>query len=221
MIERILPATVVAMDTTIDPPEAALLPEEQSLVARAVEKRRQEVTTTRHCARQAMLALGLSPVAIPRGERGQPLWPDGVVGSLTHTSGYRGAALSTDSGVFSVGIDAEPHGPLPDGVLEAVSLKTERDWIEALSASAPEVHWDRLLFCAKECVYKTWFPLAERWLGFEEAEISVRPESCAFSAQLRVPGPVVRGRELRGFTGRWMVSDGLVLAAIVCTGPGG
>ena len=75
--------------------------------------------------------------------------------------------------------------------------------------------WDRLLFCAKEAVYKAWFPLTGRWLGFEQAEITVEPEAGTFRADLLVPGAAVDGRALDRFTGRWLARDGLLLAAVV------
>jgi 4'-phosphopantetheinyl transferase EntD len=57
----------------------------------------------------------------------------------------------------------------------------------------PGVHWDRLLFSAKESVYKAWFPLAKRWLGFEEAVVTVDASTETFVAQLLVSGPLLLG----------------------------
>ena len=79
---------------------------------------------------------------------------------------------------------------------------------------APGPHWDRLLFSIKESIYKAWFPLAERWLGFEDAVVSIDWHRESFSARLLVPGPLLDGRELRSFHGRWLAAEGLVMAAI-------
>ncbi len=208
MIEKILPSWVASAEAFCDPPEATLFPEEEAAVARAVDKRRREFTTARHCARQALGRLGLPPVPILPGERGAPGWPSGVTGAITHCAGYRAAAVSLRA--LTVGIDAEPHEPLPDGVLSAVSLDRERAELRRLGGG---VHWDRLLFSAKESVYKAWFPLALRWLDFEEAHVTFDP-SGTFTARLLVPGPQVGGGRLTGFTGRWLVSDGLLVTAI-------
>ncbi|MEU8379892.1 4'-phosphopantetheinyl transferase superfamily protein [Streptosporangium sp. NPDC048865] len=212
MIEKILPPWVASAECFEDPPDVVLFPEEEASVARAVEKRRREFGTARHCARLAMAELGLPPVPILSGERGAPGWPDGVVGAITHCAGYRAAAVSREA--LTVGIDAEPHEPLPEGVLPVVSLPEERAEIARLGG---DVHWGRLLFSAKESVYKAWFPLTGRWLGFEEAHLTFSP-SGTFAARLLVPGPRVEGRELTGFTGRWLVSDGLVVTAIAVPG---
>lgn len=45
MIEQLLPAGVASAEAFADPPGLVLLPAEQSLISRAVEKRRREFTT--------------------------------------------------------------------------------------------------------------------------------------------------------------------------------
>lgn len=213
MLERILPASarVVATSEDLDAP---LYPEEETVVGRAVEKRRREFATARACAREALAQLGRPPQAIPSGARGEPLWPAGIVGSITHCEGYRACAVARAGDLVTVGVDAEPNQPLPDGLLEDIALPEERDWLAYLAGQAPETHWDRLLFSIKESVYKAWFPLAERWLGFEDALVAIDRQRESFSAHLLVPGPLLEGRELRSFHGSWLVANGLVLAAI-------
>ena len=214
MIEQILPPQVASAEAFDDAGAAELFPEEQAVIARAVDKRRGEFSTGRACARAALAKLGLPPAAILPGERGAPQWPAGVAGSITHCAGYRAAAVARVRDVVSLGLDAEPNDVLPDGVLDHISLARERAWLSGLAAAAPGVSWDRLLFCAKESVYKAWFPLTGRWLGFEQAEITIEPEAGTFSAELLEPGPVLGGRPLTGFTGRWLARDGLLLTAI-------
>jgi enterobactin synthetase component D / holo-[acyl-carrier protein] synthase len=104
---------------------------------------------------------------------------------------------------------------LADRLVAAVwSVRAELCRVESLGREAPGIRWDRLLFCAKECVYKAWFPLARRWLDFTEADIELRPDG-TFAARLLVPGPSTPGGAvLTGFAGRWLVEDGLVVTAI-------
>ncbi|UQU66953.1 4'-phosphopantetheinyl transferase superfamily protein [Couchioplanes caeruleus] len=211
MIERILPAAVRSAYALDDPPAATLFAEEAALVANAVPKRRNEFTTARHCARQALAALGVPPAPILPGNRGAPTWPPGIVGSLTHCAGYRAAAVARTADVIGIGIDAENHGPLPDGVLDLVALPAERKDLAELAGSHPETHWERLLFSAKESIYKVWFPCTGEWLGFEEASVTFDPEAGAFSARILRDGP------LPSVTGRFLVADGIVLTAIVLT----
>jgi 4'-phosphopantetheinyl transferase EntD len=199
-----------------DPPDLAPLPEEEELIARSVAKRRNEFVTVRHCARLAMRDLGVPPSPILKGDKGEPQWPEGVVGSLTHCEGYRGAVVGHSAAVRSVGIDAEPHGALPDRVLEAVSLPAERHEMTALP---DHLHWDRILFCAKEATYKAWFPLTGRWLGFEDAHITFDVDTGGtggvFVSRILID-PVARtGPPLAELAGRWSVASGLALTAIV------
>jgi 4'-phosphopantetheinyl transferase EntD len=214
VIEQLLPAAAVVVEAFDDDAEVRLFPAEEEAMARAVEKRRLEFATARGCAHRALAGLGLEPGPVPVGERGEPVWPAGVAGAITHCRGYRGCAVARATEVATIGIDAEPHEPLPQGLLPDVAGPEEVAMLGELAGSHPAVHWERLLFSAKESVYKAWFPLARRWLGFEDAALTVDPERGTFAARLLVPGPTVAGTELRGFEGRWLVGDGLVLTAI-------
>jgi 4'-phosphopantetheinyl transferase EntD len=214
LLGGLLPAGVETAESFEDPADVYLFPEEAAAVAKAVDKRRREFATVRHCARRALEALGRTAVPLVPGLRGAPGWPQDVVGSMTHCDGYRAAAVAHSCDVTSLGIDAEPHGPLPDGVLESVTLPGERRHLAELSGHRPAVHWDRLLFSAKESVYKTWFPLTGEWLGFEEAELDFDPDAGTFRARLLREGHDRAGRRLRTFHGRWQTSRGLVMSAI-------
>lgn len=247
MIEHLLPAAVrsrAAYGAELD--GAPLFPEEAAAVAKAVARRRAEYAAGRACARAALAALGYEPGPIPRDpERGAPVWPDGVVGSITHCDGYRAAAVARTADVHTLGIDAEPHGPLPDGVLKVVTATAEEGAaLERLGKEAPDIHWDRLLFSAKETVYKAWYPFHRKMLDFKEAELlftrdrdADEPEAdgaddcCAddcraddrgaddrggYTARLLIPGPLLaQGVGPAVFTGRWIVRDGFVVTAIV------
>ncbi|MFE7755009.1 4'-phosphopantetheinyl transferase [Streptomyces sp. NPDC057418] len=227
MIERLLPAYVACADTyETEAPAGTLYPEEAQLVARSVDRRRHEFAAVRACARRAMATLGLPPRPVLRGHRGVPLWPAGIVGSMTHCDGYRAAVLARVSEVRALGIDAEPNEPLPPEVWEAVSLPSERRRIspgaspEVAAGGSPQAsgampHWDRLLFSAKESVFKTWFPLTRIELDFDEADITFHrsPEVATegtFTAELRrtVPGMPP------SYEGRWLVDDGFAVTAI-------
>jgi len=175
VIEELLPDEVVAVEVHGDDGSepAPLHREEAEAVAQAVHKRRREFALVRACARRAMEKLGVPPQPLLPGERGAPGWPPGLAGSMTHCDGYCAAAVVRTTDLASVGIDAEPHRPLPEGVLDAVSLPAEAARLSRLAVRHPEVHWDRLLFSAKESVYKAWFPLTGLWLEFTEADIEV------------------------------------------------
>jgi 4'-phosphopantetheinyl transferase EntD len=198
MLATLLPAAACA-EAFSDAPESAMLATEAAAVAGAVAERRREFGTVRHCAREALRRIGAPAAAILPDGDGAPCWPAGVVGSMTHCSGYRGAAVARSAAVRSLGIDAEPHAPLPAEVLDLVLRDEERAW----HGAHPGLHWDRITFCAKEAVYKAWFPLTRRWLEFADVSVRLAGDG-AFEAR-------VRGEHR--FSGRWLVDGGLVLAA--------
>jgi enterobactin synthetase component D / holo-[acyl-carrier protein] synthase len=207
MIERLLPPAVLCDAARDDNRGACLFPEETALLEGTSDARRQEFATARGCARVALARLGIAAAPILRGVKQEPLWPGGIVGSITHCRGYRAAAVAFGKNIMTLGIDAEPDGPLPDGMERRVLCDEERQWL----ARAPDgVHWDRVIFSAKESVYKAWFPLTGRWLGFDDAIVTVDPAAGRFHARLLVDCPA----PLRRFDGRFLIEDGLVLTAI-------
>ena len=214
MIEEILPASVAAVEAFGDLPDAELFPAEDADIGPAIHTRRREFATGRACARAALARLGEPPVAILRGDRGSPAWPPGIVGSITHCAGYRAAAVGRAADLLAIGLDAEPDQPLPDGVLNVVSLAAERDRLRDLARAAPGPSWDRMLFCAKETVYKAWFPLTGRWLGFHDADITIDAAGGTFDVRLLAAAADDPGFPLAGLAGRWLAEGGLVLTAV-------
>ncbi|MEU4558343.1 4'-phosphopantetheinyl transferase superfamily protein [Actinoplanes sp. NPDC023936] len=216
MIGPLLPPAVVAVETFGDVPGESPFPGEADLISGAVESRRREFVTARRCAREALRRLGFPPGPIRSGPRREPLWPAGVTGSITHCAGYRAAAVARHADLTGLGIDAEPHEPLPADVTGMVIRPEEQAALARLTRSAPGTHWDRLLFSAKESVYKAWFPLTGRWLGFEEASLEFDPAAGAFTARLLVPGTRLDGGPpLRVLHGRYAVTADLVATVVV------
>ena len=214
LLARALPADV-AWDESFGDLPAELFPEETRVVAGAVPARRREFATVRACARSGLARLGYERVAILPGTGGAPVWPAGVVGSMTHCDGYRAAAVSSVRRYLALGIDAEPDAALPAGVLRLVTSEGERACLAAHGPPDPEQpSWDRLLFCAKEAVYKVWYPSVGTWLGFEDVDVSWDANDGTFEAQIHRPGLVLGGRVVTRLHGRWAREAGLICAAI-------
>jgi 4'-phosphopantetheinyl transferase EntD len=215
VIEQLLTPPVIAVEAFDDAEPAPLFPGEEALVAKAVPRRRHEFATGRRCARAALAQLGYLPAPLLTGPDRAPLWPDGVVGSITHTDGYRAAAVARITELSSVGIDAEPNQPLPDGVLGMIASPAETAAVAALLDECPAIRWDRLLFCAKECVYKAWYPLTGRWLDFHDAVVVMDPVTATFRAHLPSKrAELDDGRVLTEFSGCWLTGGELLLASI-------
>ena len=231
MLADLLPGGVESVETFGDIPDCPLFAEEEAVIGRAGAERRREFATARWCARAALARLGCAPVPVLAGERGAPTWPVGVVGSITHCPGYRAAAvaLAGRSGLVALGVDAEPSTRLPAGMLETVALGDELASVAALRREDPSVPWDRVLFCAKEAVYKAWYPLTRRWLEFHDVSVVIDPAggrgSSRFRARLparclarRASGPCRATGPIRNLSGRWLVDRGLVVTAVAVPG---
>jgi len=208
VIERLLPEAVICESARDDEGAHSLFPEEAALVAGAIAARQREFATARSCAHRALARLGLPPVPILRGARHEPLWPRGLVGSITHCRGYRAAAVTRRAELRAVAIDAEPDEKLPADAARYVLRVDER---AALARAPGGTNWDRVLFSAKESVYKAWFPMTGRWLGFDEAVVTIDPGRGIFEAVLLADPP---HPGLPRLSGRFLVADRLVLTAI-------
>jgi 4'-phosphopantetheinyl transferase EntD len=214
VIQAILPASVAAAQAFSLEPWAELFPQEEAVISGAVAKRRTEFATVRRCARTAMRRLGLTPAAILPGPLGAPVWPPAVVGSMTHCDGYLAAALAMKTEVITIGIDAEPNLPLPAGVAEIVTSPQDLRMLADLGRRDQKICWDRLAFTIKESIYKAWFPLTRKWLDFKEAEIWIDPGDRTFTTCLHAAPPVSPSGEVIEFSGRWLASENLLIAAI-------
>jgi 4'-phosphopantetheinyl transferase EntD len=196
---------------------SAVPPEELAAVRTATAARRREFHTVRTLARRALA--GLAPEAGRRYEahallpdaRGAPIWPLGVVGSMTHSQNYRAAVVARSSTYSAIGLDAEPGRPLPPEVCEIVCRPEERAMIEALSRKEPWLPWSCVVFSAKESVYKAWYPLTGAWLDFEDVSVRIHPGARAFRARLLAPGGEDGTSTVGELEGRWTVAGDFVL----------
>jgi 4'-phosphopantetheinyl transferase EntD len=223
LLPRLLPEGVSTAEAAGDELEGPLPPlwpgEESGLGARAVPARRLAYHWGRALARRAVAGLGHEPAAIPRGSSREPLWPSGLVGSITHCDGYCAAAVARSAEWASVGVDAEVAQPVAPGVVARIAGAEEQ---ERLAGAADPERAAIALFSAKEAVYKVWFPLTGTWLGFHDVVVEFSDAAGGagaasvgtFTARLLVPPPVVGGRELATLEGRVAYHEGLVVTAV-------
>ncbi len=152
---------------------ATLLPEEAEYVARAVPKRVQEFAAGRTCARLAMASFGVTDFALRVAADRQPVWPTGIVGSITHTAGLCLAVVAEQTRIAAVGIDCEVVGHVSTDIWETICTAAEVAWLGALPLPLRPAAV-ALLFSAKEAVYKCQYPLTGEWLDFHD--LDTRPD---------------------------------------------
>lgn len=170
----VLPASVVISGGRVDDYQGKLWPEEEARIGNAVDKRRREYIGGRTCARRALHAFGLQASAIRSGSRGEPRWPLPVCGSISHADGWCAAAVALRTHFQGIGIDIEPAVPLADSLSDMVCTPSEdkfrhvqheslRDWVA------------KLIFSAKESVFKCCYPIFRQELEFRDVEIELIP----------------------------------------------
>lgn len=206
-IATLFPPEAAVEDAAPSTTRATLFPEEEPAVARAIDRRRREFAAARACARRAMGRLGLPPLPVPTDGRRAPVWPAGVVGSISHTGDYCAAVVARLGSVRSIGLDVEADEAVKGRLWDRICTEAELGWI---STQPPDRHgwWVRLVFSAKEAFYKCQYGLTETYLGFHEVELSVDPESSRWIATLSVDaGDLTRGTRIGG---GWVVSEGIL-----------
>ncbi|WP_208012473.1 4'-phosphopantetheinyl transferase family protein [Cellulomonas shaoxiangyii] len=212
LLRAVLPPGAVGADATGDlvdtggRPVGALRGVERALVLGAVPGRTREVTTARHCARVALAALGAPVAPVPRDVRGAPVWPAGVVGSLTHCRGYRAAVVARSVDLAAVGLDAERLRTLADATRDAVVRPDERGQTAVGVAAA---HVPVLLFSAKEAVYKAWCGHGGEPIRLADVRVVLGAGALLATVHARGGGAPTRYR------GSWAVQDDLVVTSAV------
>ncbi len=142
-------------------------------------KRQRAFTAGRACARQALAKLGHGPVALAIGPGRAPVWPAGIIGSISHTDEIAIAAVARRAEIRSLGIDVESAEPLEAELLDLVCRNDEQ---AALTACAPQPRAAaKLIFSAKESVYKCLWPVTGLFLEFHAIGIRIDPAHCRFT----------------------------------------
>lgn len=143
-----------------------LFPEERAGISRAVPKRQAEFAGGRLAARAALRQLGLRDVAIPKGADRAPVWPEGVVASITHTEGLCLAMAARARDWRGLGIDLEVDRPMRSELIRSIASVPELARLSPMPFSRAGVR----IFSAKEAAYKAQYPLTGALFGFEAME---------------------------------------------------
>lgn len=176
---QVLPETVhSAVLAEGDQPQDQLHPEEASSISdRAVARRVESFRLGRAAARTALESLGAGRPPIPVGENREPIWPDGIVGSISHAGGYAVAVVAHTTDIAVLGVDLEEKQTF-SGLKERVAFGEELKWLEGLDpAEVDSATFE--IFSAKEAVFKAFYPRVRRYFGFEAAHLK-RADSGAF-----------------------------------------
>jgi len=212
LLKGLFPAGVIAVEARGPVAATALMPAEAACVARAVPKRIGEFAAGRACARAALASLNIVDFALCAGPDREPLWPQGITGSITHCAGYCGVVVARASCAAALGVDAERRDAVQRRLWDRIASAPERAWLEELPASAA-AHMAALIFSAKEAFFKCQFPLTRQWLNFSDVSVHVHIESSGFVIESRAD-PKLASLPRGPWQGRFVIADELVLTGI-------
>lgn len=175
-LHRRLPAEFSLLHAPVADHTDSLYPEELALVMRAVDKRRREFSTGRWLARAGMLRMGIPVGPVSSGELREPLWPPGMIGSLSHSGNTCAFVGAPTSRYLGVGLDLELSAP-PKAELANLIL-----------CPAEPPGWRdpgllRLVFSAKEALYKCLHPVVRTFFDFHDVHLQLDFAAGAFSAR--------------------------------------
>jgi enterobactin synthetase component D len=178
----------------------------------AAPKRRRDYLAGRYCAREALRALApeLAESTIETGGGREPLWPDGFVGSITHTDGFASAAVAKSSDLAAVGIDSERKREVGAMARLERHILTSAETALLRATGLPAALGTVLVFSAKEAVFKCLYPAVRQLWGHDEVQVTcldvTRGTFSAHGASTRAAG----AWPTRGVEGRFVIHDGCV-----------
>ena len=216
LLESLFPPDVVVEASGDDTPVESLHPLEASFVRDAVPRRRREFATGRACARRALARLGIENQPLLAGHDRAPLWPRGIVGSISHCDGFCAAAVAPRDRTIGIGLDVELRVPLDVGLVQTICTPGERIALPR-TAPLPEADWAAIVFSAKESFFKCLYPFRPRFLDFHDVEIVLEPARGAFRAR---PGrDIGLSTALVGaMRGRFALDEACIFTAVTLAG---
>jgi len=190
---------------------AALFPAETLLIAAARPRRLATFRGGRACARAALRELGMETVAIVADASGAPIWPAGFVGSISHTDEFAAAVVAHSPPIRGIGIDLEKDGPLDDPAMVRIICRPEELHAAHDPSHPANLERGKLLFVAKEAVYKAYRACQDTFLDFQDVCVSLDESTGTFCATLvnRQVHGVVEHPSVRGNFAR---AEGLFIA---------
>ncbi|WP_161860670.1 4'-phosphopantetheinyl transferase family protein [Algicella marina] len=188
-----------------------LMAEEVKAIVRATPRRRREFVAGRVAARHAMSALGYGHNSVPSGSDRAPVWPPGLVGSISHTGSVCMSVVARSSTASAIGIDVETDEPLSQDLWDTVLTSSDQSMLRSFPR-ADRGRIAKIIFSAKECVYKCQYPISKKLFGFDMLNITLDMEGYRFWATLNDDvAPFSRGTS---FAGNFALTDNVVITGM-------
>lgn len=145
---------------------------EKKLTLGYSEKRLIDFSTGRYCARKALLELGIEDISILIGKDKETIWPDGIVGSISHCDTLAGVIVAKKSDHISLGLDIEEIGRVTPDLWDLVFTENEKKYLSVLCEEEILVQ-STAIFSIKEAFYKFQHPITKTFLDFLDVEVEL------------------------------------------------
>lgn len=199
-LQELFPSQAQSAFSAHRPAHFELLDAERTAAVEMTERRLRDFLNGRACARLALARLGFADCPVPIGADREPLWPDGVVGSISHCGESAGAAVARSDHIEGIGLDIELREELDEALVPMICRADERAY---LAARDGRLRLAKLIFSAKESIFKCIWPSVRRFVDFQEVSIDLDLDHNAFRARARSAGlPADLVGRLRGRIGR-------------------
>ena len=186
-----------------------LYSEEEASLAEASVKRIQEFRAGRYCATQALHSMGIENFPILRGKNREPIWPDNIVGSISHCKDIAGAVVADKHRIKSVGLDIENQKQLKLGFAKHVCTDSERIWLESQNADFQNQAL-LLIFSIKEAVFKCIYQSSGVHLTFRECNTAMQYATGEANVEITKKGLKLRPGEVEA---RFYTNDDHIFSA--------
>jgi 4'-phosphopantetheinyl transferase EntD len=210
VLASLFPPEVAAYFSPSLPADATLLAAESDCIGDMVEKRRIEFTHGRHCTHRAMQLLGMPVVAIPKGADRAPVWPNGIIGSISHSGDAAAAVITQSSELAAIGLDLESAEALSAEIAAMVCRPDEQ-----ISDAGDRA---KLLFCIKEAVYKCIYPRIGCYVDFQEMEVLLNEGKATFG--VRSHSQNFDAHLIKGLQGRYHKNQEIIITSAWILHPG-
>lgn len=166
LVESLFTAPVAVEIATHSDYFAPIATDEAPYAERMAPRRRQEFAAGRACAHRALRRIDADHEPIRMGHRRDPIWPVGIVGSITHCEGFCAAVVARGGPVAGLGIDAEVARQLDAETRDTILGAEEQAAMRHLPL--PDGLWATVGFAAKEALFKAIYPVLIREIAFDE-----------------------------------------------------
>ena len=139
-IKHLFPATVKTYCCQVQDHTDNLYSEEAVIISKAIDKRRYEFSTGRLCARKALQQLGIENWILTQGKNREPIWPDLITGSISHSNKWAAAAVSTTRDIMTVGFDIETVDRISNGILKRIITTQEKELLDKKDQQIGRAH---------------------------------------------------------------------------------